>query len=245
MLSPSAPTQLSVRGNAGSNNHRHMKIRVPGASSLGRRTKHHAVTVAILALLLGGCVACFILLGESRLQLQIAAGLGILLTQFAFLVREVTRRQILTSATANDKIGRFVANVVVGISYPCWLYTCGNRQALPNTLGRGPDNEWGTPSFQTKDAQKLEGVLKLITERQGNLFVPQLSLDGINIHLRSMVFLLTGTNVRHGVKETASNTFALPFMSMFFSLSSLPVWLSRSLECRWHFSVLHGRSVGA
>ena len=51
------------------------------------------------ALLLGfaGCIAGFVLLGESWFQLLIAAALGILFTQVAFLAHEAAHRQILST----------------------------------------------------------------------------------------------------------------------------------------------------
>ncbi|MFJ6419295.1 fatty acid desaturase family protein [Paeniglutamicibacter sp. NPDC091659] len=193
---PPAPTQRSVRGNAGSNNYRHLKIRVRDAGLLGRRTRHYLVTALILAVLLGGAVTGFVLLGESWFQLLIAAGLGIILTQFAFLTHEAAHRQILTSATANDKIGRFLANVVVGISYQWWMNKHSKHHAMPNTIGKDPDIEWDTISFQVQDAQKQTGILKWITERQGYLFFPLLTLEGINLHFRSMMYLVTGNKVK-------------------------------------------------
>ena len=193
-----------MRGNAGSNNYRHLKIRVRDAGLLGRRTGHYLGMGIVLAVLLGGAVAGFILLGDSWYQLLIAAALGILLTQFAFLAHEASHRQILSSGPANDKIGRFLANVVVGISYQWWMNKHNKHHAMPNTVGKDPDIEWDTISFQTEDAQKQQGFLKWITERQGYLFFPLLTLEGLNLHMRSMIYLFTGDRVKGRGKEITS-----------------------------------------
>ena len=193
-----------MRGNAGSNNYRHLKIRVRDAGLLGRRTGHYLGMGIVLAVLLGGAVAGFILLGDSWYQLLIAAALGILLTQFAFLAHEASHRQILSSGPANDKIGRFLANIVVGISYQWWMNKHNKHHAMPNTVGKDPDIEWDTISFQTEDAQKQQGFLKWITERQGYLFFPLLTLEGLNLHMRSMIYLFTGDRVKGRGKEITS-----------------------------------------
>ena len=203
-LSPSAPEQRSARGNAGSNNYRHLKIRVRDAGLLGRRKGHYLGTTIVLVALLGGAVTGFVLLGDSWFQLLIAAAVGILLTQFAFLTHEASHRQILTSGPANDRIGRFLANIVVGISYQWWMNKHSKHHAMPNTIGKDPDIEWDTISFQTEDAQKQKGVLKWITERQGYLFFPLLTLEGINLHFRSMMYLFTGDKVKGRGKEITS-----------------------------------------
>ena len=67
-------------------------------SGLQRRTHwFYGLLFAGLLLGLAGVGAGFILLGESWLQLLIAAALGVLLTQLAFVGHEASHRQILTS----------------------------------------------------------------------------------------------------------------------------------------------------
>jgi fatty acid desaturase len=55
-----------------------------------------------ITLALGGLITGFILLGDSWFQLLMAAGLGIILTQYAFLAHEASHRQIFTSGKLND-----------------------------------------------------------------------------------------------------------------------------------------------
>lgn len=203
-LTPPIPERRVPRGTAGSNNYRNLKIRVRDAGLLGRRKGHYLGMGIVLAVLLGGTVTGFILLGDSWFQLLIAAAVGILLTQFAFLAHEASHRQILTSGPANDKIGRFLANIVVGISYQWWMNKHNKHHAMPNTVGKDPDIEWDTISFQTEDAQKQKGFLKWITERQGYLFFPLLTLEGLNLHMRSMIYLFTGDRVKGRGKEITS-----------------------------------------
>ncbi|NAZ17401.1 acyl-CoA desaturase, partial [Glutamicibacter soli] len=95
----------------------HVKKLVGEAGLIRRRPGHYLGIGIVLAALLAGTVAGMLLLGESWIQLLMAAALGLLLTQFAFLAHEAAHRQILASGKTNDKLGRFLANFVVGISY--------------------------------------------------------------------------------------------------------------------------------
>lgn len=142
-----------------------------------------------LGLALGGLVTGFVLIGESWFQLLIAAGLGILLTQIAFVTHEASHRQVFKSGKFNDWTGRILASGVVGISYAWWMNKHTKHHINPNTVGKDPDIEWDTISFQEEDASKQKGLLKWITQRQGYLFFPLLTLEGINLHVRSIATL--------------------------------------------------------
>lgn len=142
-----------------------------------------------LSVALGGLITGFVLIGSSWFQLLIAAGLGILLTQFAFITHEASHRQVFASGKLNDWSGRILATAVVGISYAWWMNKHTKHHVNPNTVGKDPDIEWDTISFQEVDAQKQKGILRWITQRQGYLFFPLLTLEGINLHFRSILTL--------------------------------------------------------
>ena len=126
------------------------------------------------------------LLGDSWLQLLMAGALGIIFTQFAFLAHEASHRQILKSGPANDRIGRFLATFVVGMSYAWWMNKHTRHHGNPNKIGKDPDIEIDTISFIEEDAAKAKGLIALITRKQGYLFFPLLTLEGINLHYISM-----------------------------------------------------------
>jgi len=142
--------------------------------------------IGILLVALGGAVAGFILLGDSWFQLLIAGALGLIFTQFAFLAHEASHRQVLESGPANDRMGRAIAAGVVGISYAWWMTKHTRHHANPNKIGKDPDIDFDTISFVEEDAAKQRGIMALITRKQGYLFFPLLTLEGLNLHYRSM-----------------------------------------------------------
>jgi len=142
--------------------------------------------IGILLIALGGAIAGFILLGDSWFQLLIAGALGLIFTQFAFLAHEASHRQVLESGPANDRMGRAIAAGVVGISYAWWMTKHTRHHANPNKIGKDPDIDFDTISFVEEDAAKQRGIMALITRKQGYLFFPLLTLEGLNLHYRSM-----------------------------------------------------------
>jgi len=161
--------------------------RVVRESGLLARTRwFYLMLIGILLVALGGAIAGFILLGDSWFQLLIAGALGLIFTQFAFLAHEASHRQVLESGPANDRMGRAIAAGVVGISYAWWMTKHTRHHANPNKIGKDPDIDFDTISFVEEDAAKQRGIMALITRKQGYLFFPLLTLEGLNLHYRSM-----------------------------------------------------------
>lgn len=159
------------------------------AGLLRRREGFYYGVFGALALALGGAITGFVLLGDSWFQLLIAGALGLILTQIAFVTHEASHRQIFASGKVNDWVGRILATAVVGISYHWWMHKHSRHHSKPNQLGADPDIEPDTIVFTEKDAEKSTGFLALITRKQGYLFFPLLTLEGINLHYRSIVSL--------------------------------------------------------
>ncbi|WP_354567004.1 acyl-CoA desaturase [Glaciihabitans sp. UYNi722] len=156
---------------------------VRDAGLLRRRTGFYVMVFSILVVALGGAVTGFILLEDSWFQLLIAGALGVILTQFAFLAHEASHRQIFTSGRVNDLVGRTLANLFVGISYSWWMTKHSRHHANPNVIGKDPDIEQDFISFQEADAAATTGLYAWATRRQGYLFFPALTLEGINLHI--------------------------------------------------------------
>ncbi|WP_376765722.1 fatty acid desaturase family protein [Agromyces agglutinans] len=148
------------------------------------------------ALVGGAAVAASVALGDSWWQLAVAAVLGIVLTQFAFMAHEASHRQIFRSGPANDWAGLFLANLVVGISYSWWMNKHTRHHGNPNVIGRDPDIEKDTISFLEEDAAQSRGLVRLITRKQGYLFFPLLLLEGINLHVHGIRHVVAKQGVK-------------------------------------------------
>ncbi|MDN8549714.1 acyl-CoA desaturase [Microbacterium sp. NM3R9] len=176
--------------------------RVVRESGLLRRTPWFYSLVGLaLILAIGGCVTGFVLLGDSWFQLLIAAALGIVFTQVAFLAHEADHRQVLASGPGNDRLARFLAVGVVGMSLSWWTSKHARHHSNPNKVGKDPDIEIDTISFIEEDAATARGIRRFITQRQGWLFFPLLLLEGLNLHALSVRHLVSRGPVKKRALE--------------------------------------------
>ncbi|MCT9820504.1 acyl-CoA desaturase [Microbacterium sp. W1N] len=198
-------------------------------TGLLRRTPWFYTFVAtVVALGFGGCITGFVLFGHSWFQLLIAAALGILFTQVAFLGHEAAHRQILTSGPANDRLARVLANGVVGMSYSWWTTKHTRHHANPNRVGKDPDIEIDTISFLDEDAARSRGLVRLITRKQGWLFFPLLTLEGLNLHAIGIRHLLSREPVKGRWTE-------LGLIALRFSIFVVPVFVFLPLGMAFAF----------
>lgn len=184
---------------------------------LQRAPWFYAVTAILIALALGGAVTGFVLLGQSWFQLLIAGVLGIIFTQIAFLAHEAAHRQILALGPANDRLARVLAGLV-GMSYSWWDSKHSRHHSNPNRVGKDPDIEVDTISFIEEDAAEARGLRRLITQRQGWLFFPLLTLEGLNLHRHSFRHLF-------GRQPVKGRWTELAIIAARFAVLLVPVFL--------------------
>jgi fatty acid desaturase len=157
---------------------------------LERRTGFYITVFLVLTAAFAAAIAGMALLGNSWFQLLIAAGLGLIFTQFAFLAHEAAHRQIFSSGKTNDRWGRFIAVFIVGLSYAWWMNKHTKHHSQPNVVGKDPDIEKDTISFLEEDAAASRGFNRVIARKQGYLFFPLLTLEGLNLHKYTVQTLL-------------------------------------------------------
>jgi fatty acid desaturase len=124
----------------------------------------------------------FAFLHNSWYSLLIAAALGIIFTQYAFLGHEAAHRQVFDSGKANEVAGRVLADFFVGMSYSWWMSKHTRHHGNPNTASKDPDIDPDFIVFLEDDSRALSGVKAALTRRQGWFFFPALLLEGLNLH---------------------------------------------------------------
>lgn len=165
-------------------------------AGLLRRARWFYLVVGIAVVLgFGALWTGFVLLGPSWFQLLMAAALGMLLTQVAFLAHEAGHKQILATAPANDRLARVLAGLI-GMSFSWWDTKHTRHHANPNRVSKDPDLAVDTISFVEQDAAQARGLQRWITQRQGWLFFPLLTLEGLNLHVQSLRHLFSRGRVK-------------------------------------------------
>ncbi|AMM22749.1 delta fatty acid desaturase (plasmid) [Frondihabitans sp. PAMC 28766] len=158
---------------------------VRDAGLLKRRRGFYITVFVIITLLLAAAVTGFFLIGTSWFQLLIAAGIGLIFTQYGFLAHETAHRQVFESGKTSDRVGRILASGVVGMSYDWWTSKHTKHHGNPNTVGRDSDIAGGPIAFIEQDAPRQHRLSRWLTQRQGYAFFPILLLEGLNLHVTS------------------------------------------------------------
>lgn len=168
-----------------------LRRQVSAARLLERRPAHYAVRIALTVGAYAGVWWAMTLLGHSWYQLLLAAAMGVVFTQVAFLGHDGGHQQILRSRRANDVVGLVAGDLLVGLSYGWWLDKHNRHHARPNHEGYDPDIGDGVLVFTTTQVAARTGrVGRFITAHQAWLFFPLLTLEGLNLHVSSVRELL-------------------------------------------------------
>jgi fatty acid desaturase len=150
--------------------------------------------VAAFALVWWAVVA----LGNSWFQLGLAAVLGVVITQFGFLGHDAAHQQMFRSPTWNAWASRLLAGAGAGLSYAWWREKHNRHHTAPNREGYDPDIGPGAIAFTPSIvAGRTTGFAGWFVKRQGWLFFPLLTLEGLNLHAESVRGLLRRGPVPH------------------------------------------------
>jgi fatty acid desaturase len=159
--------------------------RVKAKGLLNRAVGYYITLIVILSVALAATVAGMVLIGSSWWQLALAPLMAIIMTQFSFVTHEAAHRQVFDSGRHNDRTARILANAVVGISYSWWMAKHTKHHANPNTVGKDPDIDSDFVMFQKENAAQATGFTRAFVKRQGWLFFPILTLEGLNLHVQA------------------------------------------------------------
>lgn len=152
---------------------------------LDRRRAYYWAQITAMVLAFAGIWVGFFLLGDSWFQLLLAAALGVVVTQFGFLGHDAAHRQMFQSSAWNIWTSRLLASAFAGLSYSWWRAKHNKHHQSPNREGHDPDIAPGAIAF-TPSAAERTGFAGWFVQRQGWLFFPLLTLEGLNLHVQSI-----------------------------------------------------------
>ena len=175
-----------------------------------------------------------VLVGNSWWQLALAAVFGVVVTQFGFLGHDAAHQQMFRSPAWNAWTARILAGVFAGLSYAWWRDKHNRHHAAPNREGHDPDIAPGAIAF-TRDIveSRTTGFAGWFVKRQGWLFFPLLTLEGLNLHSESIRGLLRPGNVPYRRLELSLVVTRLSayVVALLVLLPRARPWPSSS--CRW------------
>ncbi len=169
---------------------------VQQAGLMKRRYGYYAIKSTLMILLTAGLVVGVILLGNSWLQLILAAAFGLVFSHFGFLGHDAAHRQIFASNTANRGAGLVLGTLCSGMSLAWWNAKHNKHHAAPNQIDKDPDIEPSVLHFYpVATPPNPSRFLAFFRRRQGWFFFPLLTLEGVNLHAQSF---LSGFSRRSG-----------------------------------------------
>ena len=171
--------------------------RIKDEGLLARSRTYYITLIVILSLSLLATLTGMYFLGNTWIQIALAPVMAVIMTQFSFVTHEAAHRQVFSSGKANDNTARILANAVVGISYSWWMGKHTRHHANPNTVGKDPDIESDFIMFQEDKATKTSGFTKAFVKRQGWLFFPILTLEGLNLHVQAFKRVFSREPLKH------------------------------------------------
>ncbi|MGO4385067.1 fatty acid desaturase [Specibacter sp. RAF43] len=184
------------RGNAVIESYAALLRTVRSAGLMRRRRTFYGLVFGILLVVLGAAGTGFVLLGHTWFQLVIAAGLGFLFTQFAFLAHEAAHQQVFASRAANDWSARILGPLLVGMSYAMWVKKHNAHHQNPNVVGKDPDIHTGIVAFHEDGAAGKRGLAAAFTRHQGTLLFPLILFLGFSLVMDSAKTLFGRRGVR-------------------------------------------------
>ena len=171
--------------------------RVQAQGLMERRYASYAVRISLLLAAFAAVWCGFFLLGESWVQLAVAAVFGIVLAQWGFLGHDAAHRQIFRSGPRNEALARVVAGLVCGMSSTWWARKHTRHHLAPNQIGKDPDIEPGVIRFYRAENPSRAGVLRFLADHQGWWFFPILIFEGLNLHVQGFQTVLGRGPVKH------------------------------------------------
>jgi fatty acid desaturase len=169
---------------------------IKAARLLDRRRGNYWFRIVLTLVALAGAWWAFVLVGDSWYQTIVAAVLGLLFTQVAFLGHDGGHQQIFKSKRMNDLLGLVTGDLLVGLSYGWWVDEHNQHHANPNHEGKDPDIGDSVITFTDRQTANRKGAVEtFIAAYQGWLFFPLLTLEGLNLHAQAFDWLRT-TSIR-------------------------------------------------
>ncbi len=157
---------------------------------LRRRRGYYLTRIGLVLTALLAVAVGMVLLGDSWYQLLLAGALALILVQVAFLSHDSAHRQVFDSAARNDWTARILAGAIAGMSVTWWRSKHSRHHNAPNQVDKDPDVQLDAIAFHPEAVAKRGRLGQWLAARQGWLFFPLLTLEGLGLHASSLRHVL-------------------------------------------------------
>ncbi|MGH3924739.1 MAG: fatty acid desaturase family protein, partial [Pseudonocardiaceae bacterium] len=109
------------------------------AGLLEPRRDYYTFKIAFNFVLLVGCYAALLLIGDSWWQLVVAVALAVAFVQTGFIAHDTGHKQISRAKKPSELLGMLHMNVLLGVAYGWWINHHNRHHSNPNNLDIDPD----------------------------------------------------------------------------------------------------------
>ncbi|MBF8189282.1 acyl-CoA desaturase [Nonomuraea sp. K274] len=195
--------------------------KIAEAGLLNRRPVYYATRLTVLALAYFGCWTLFAWVGDSWLQLLVAAVLAVVFAQIGFFSHDLGHRQVFRTRRASDIAGRVLGNLCIGLGWGWWNTKHNRHHANPNHEDHDPDVSPAVIVWSTGQAENSRGLPRFIAKYQAYWFFPLLTLEAWHLHIASFKALLQPSAKSRGLELTLLVAHAALYLGFVFTV--LPV----------------------
>ncbi|WP_240196937.1 fatty acid desaturase family protein [Nonomuraea lactucae] len=195
--------------------------KINDAGLLDRRPVYYAVRFSLAVVAYLGGWALFWWVGDSWLQVLVAALLAVIFAQFGFLAHDLGHRQVFRTRRPSDLVGLVIGNLGVGLGWGWWNAKHNRHHANPNHEDHDPDVSPAVIVWSTEQAARSSGLPRFVARWQAYLFFPLLTLEAWHLHIASFRALADPAMKRRGVEAV----LMLAHFAVYFGavLAVLPV----------------------
>jgi len=183
--------------------------RIQDQDLLRRRYGFYAMNLVAVVLAFGLVWFAFFIVGDSWLQLIVAAGFSVVLAQVGFLGHDAAHRQVFRTGPHNDLLASLLGGLLAGMSATWWMHKHNAHHAAPNHIGRDPDIAPTVVRVFPADNPPRSKFLATLSRNQGWLLFPLLTLQAVGLHVQSIRTLLGRGPVKHRSLELSLVTLRL------------------------------------
>ncbi|MQA14757.1 MAG: acyl-CoA desaturase [Pseudonocardiaceae bacterium] len=176
--------------------------RVARTGLLDRRPGYYLVRIGIVAGLFAAGWAAFLAVGDSWLQVLVAAFLAVVFAQVALVAHDLAHQQVFRTRRPSRVAGWIAGNLGIGMSYGWWMTKHTRHHANPNHEQLDPDVAPEALVWSEEQARASRGLSRPLRRWQAYLFFPLLTLLGMNLHVSSVRALLR-PSMKHRRLEAA------------------------------------------
>ncbi|MEU6881622.1 acyl-CoA desaturase [Streptomyces sp. NPDC046712] len=181
---------------SGSSDFSQLSRRMAAEGLLDRRPVYYTVRFSLVLLAFAGGWYAMFALGDTWLQLVLAAAMSVVFAQVALISHDLAHRQVFSRRLPSEISGRIAANLLMGMSYGWWMNKHTRHHANPNHEERDPDVAPDILVWSKRQARQASGLARFIGRRQAYLFFPLLLLEGLNLSFNSFRALSSPTMKR-------------------------------------------------